>query len=334
MALSIFDTNHDVTPHIAAVVAALGAGGTVIRYINPLGTASEKTVKPPEARAIAAAGLRLGLVCEGWGGSPNFAHNDITAATGTRDGGFCANYAATVGAPAGAAIYFAVDTDATAAQIRDLVVPYFTAVRAAVAGRYRVGIYGCGAACRAVLTAGAADLAWLANATGWNGSKEFHASGDWNILQHLPATIAGIDTDPDETNPVHPDIGDFVPFSSSAPSAPTKETTPVTTTATPVPAPAATVHHFTFDIASIESALMAFQSFAPMLSAFLPLQLKPFVALLPVMTTLLDAGKALQASGGDSAAIATILSTHLHTVADQIKATIPTPVDIAGRSVG
>lgn len=225
--MGILDTNHDTMRHLEALRNTLGTGGTIIRYINPLGPMGEKTVKPAEARAISAAGLRLGLVCEGWGGAENFKHGDINAETGMRDGGFCANYAATLGAPPSAAIYFAVDTDCSPGQIRDLVLPYFAAVKKAVAGRFRIGVYGCGAVCDAVLVAWHAELAWLTNAMGWNGSRAFRDSKRWNILQHLPQNIAGIDTDPDEINPAHPNIGDFVPFAAAGSAPPPVQPMPV-----------------------------------------------------------------------------------------------------------
>lgn len=202
----IIDTNHDVTPHLDAL-KALGIK-TVIRYISPINPLGEKSVKPAEAHAIADAGLRLGLVCEGWG---DFAHQGINAAAGERDGGCCHDYAVAVGAPEGACIYFAVDVDANPSQIKNLVLPYFQAVQAAFQdGKYRVGVYGSGAVCAAVTDAGLAVLTWLSCSLGWDGSRDYLASKKWAIRQHVPATIAGIDTDPDEANG---DIGDFVPFS-------------------------------------------------------------------------------------------------------------------------
>src|SRR5579863_8465785 len=115
---SIIDTNHDVTPHLPALKAA--GVKSVIRYLSPINPKGEKCIKPAEAKAIAAAGLRLALVCEGWG---DFAHGGISAGAGQRDGEWCAQYAPTVGASAAACIYFAVDTDASPAQINKLVLP-------------------------------------------------------------------------------------------------------------------------------------------------------------------------------------------------------------------
>ena len=107
--------------------------------------------------------------------------------------------------PAGSAVYFAVDFDASAAEIRTAIIPYFRGVARAFAEDnglpvYRVGVYGSGAVCAAVLDAGLAELAWLSCSTGWSGSRAFLASGRWTLKQRLPALIAGLDADPDDAN--------------------------------------------------------------------------------------------------------------------------------------
>ncbi len=63
------------------------------------------TAKEAEAAAMAAAGMRLGLVNEGWG---DFAHGGISAAAGERDATVSLEYARGLGAAQpGAAVYFA-----------------------------------------------------------------------------------------------------------------------------------------------------------------------------------------------------------------------------------
>lgn len=206
--MSAIDTNHDVTGRLGRLEAA--GIKSIGRYINPSNPSGEKTVKAPEARAIAAAGMRLFLVCEGWGGADGFSHRDISAATGKRDAEFCLQYAPKVGAPSAACIYFAIDTDADDDQIKNLVLPYFQAISDAFAGSdYRMGVYGSGDVCSAVDDL--VDLTWLSCSLGWSGSRDYfnEKPTPWAIRQHPPQTIAGIDTDPDDTNG---DIGDFVPF--------------------------------------------------------------------------------------------------------------------------
>lgn len=214
--ISIIDTNMVTTKKLPALKVA--GIETAIRYINPLNRSGVKTVKEPEARALARAGLRLGLVCEGWGGAENFSHGDITAETGKRDGEFCRDYARVVGAPDGACVYFAIDTDASASQIQHLVLPYFRAVGEAMSGSgLLVGVYGSGAVCTALQDADLVDLAWLSQSMGWTGSRAYRDSTMWALLQGPVTTIAGLDTD---TNTANGMFGDFVPFGASEPPTP------------------------------------------------------------------------------------------------------------------
>jgi glycoside hydrolase-like protein len=210
---SILDTNVDTTLHLTVLKAA--GIKSVIRYLSPINPSGEKCIKPPEAHAIAAAELRLALVCEGWG---DFAHGAISAGAGERDGEFCARYATTVGAPDNAAVYFAIDVDANAAQIKKLVLPYFASIDAAfkaLAPNLRCGVYGSGAVCEAVMAAQLADFPWLSCSLGWSGSRAYFSSNKWALRQHVPATIAGIDCDPDDANG---DFGDFAPFAPASPA--------------------------------------------------------------------------------------------------------------------
>ena len=211
----IIDTNVDTTSHLPALKTA--GIKTIIRYLSPINPSGEKCIKPAEAQAIAAAGLRLSLVCEGWG---DFAHGAISAGAGERDGEWCARYAASVGAPDSAAMYFAVDTDANAAQIKKLVLPYFTSIDAAfksLAPNLRCGVYGSGAVCESVMAAQLADLPWLSCSLGWSSSRAYLASNKWVLRQHVPAIIAGIDCDPDDASG---DFGDFVPFAPASAASP------------------------------------------------------------------------------------------------------------------
>jgi Rv2525c-like, glycoside hydrolase-like domain len=206
----IIDTSRDVGPYLTRLKAR--GVRTVIRYLNPINPRGEKCVKPSEARQIAVAGLRLALVCEGWG---DFAHGAISAGAGERDGEWCAAYARTLGAPGAAAIFYAVDVDADDEQIRRLVIPYFEAIAARhgdAAVNYRRGVYGSGKVLTAVTEAGLAELAWLSCSLGWRGSRECVASNKWMLRQHAPTLLCGIDCDPNEANG---DFGDFVPFSNA-----------------------------------------------------------------------------------------------------------------------
>jgi hypothetical protein len=195
--------------HIAAKIDSLKAQGlkAAIVYISPINPAGDKTAKKPAIETILAAGVDVGFVCEGWGGSNNFAHHDINGPAGTRDGAMCGHWLDQLGAPDGTAVYPTVDNDASAKQILQLCMPYFRAFRAALPKKYRMGCYGCGALLEALDSEKLIDFRWLSNAMGWNGSRSYRDSKQWDILQHLETRVAGIDVDPDELNPRTTDFG-------------------------------------------------------------------------------------------------------------------------------
>jgi hypothetical protein len=199
---AVIDTDCDVTDELPALRAA---GVTTIgRYLDRLGPDEEKVVKPAEARAIAAAGLRLFLVFE-IGGRPS------GGAQGHLDGRWSARYMPTIGAPAGAAVYYAVDYDAQADDMPGILSAFATFHAGVVAAGYRVGVYGSGDVCAAVTAARFATLSWLSGSVDWSGSQSYAASRQWALLQHTPQTLCGIGCDPDVANG---DFGDFVPFSA------------------------------------------------------------------------------------------------------------------------
>ena len=183
---------------------------TVIRYYS---RSAWKRLTPPEAVALARAGIGLAVVYQN---RQNRAA-DFTAQTGSAAGRDAADYAANViYQPAGSALYFAVDFDASKAEVDRSVAPYFEAVRAALSAAqaaggplYRLGVYGSGRTCRMLLERGAAELAWLTQPTGWAEYDRFRDSGDWHLLQRAATTVCGLPCDPDETNPQRPDFGAF-----------------------------------------------------------------------------------------------------------------------------
>lgn len=195
--------------HVAAQIAPLKAQGlkAVILYISPINMAGVKTAKMASIQTILAAGIDVGFVCEGWGGSSNFAHHDINAVCGTRDGAACGHWLDQLGAPGGTAVYPAVDNDATPNAIAHLCMPYFHAFREALPEKYRMGVYGCGALIAALDDAHLIDYRWLSNAMGWSGSRAYRDSKKWDILQGLATRVQGIDIDPDQLNPAKTDFG-------------------------------------------------------------------------------------------------------------------------------
>ncbi|MDO9075403.1 MAG: DUF1906 domain-containing protein [Rubrivivax sp.] len=155
----------------------------VIRYHSRTTVQPEKRLGPREAALLARAGLSLGTVYQDRAQQAA----DFGAARGEVDGISALIYAGQVGQPPGSAVYFAVDTDFSAAQIREFVLPYFIAIanvfsRAGGGTPYlKIGVYGSGLACRLVGQLPFAAFRWLAEATGW---RESAAYADWHVKQH------------------------------------------------------------------------------------------------------------------------------------------------------
>lgn len=205
MAVEIFDTPNDVTKKLPALVKA--GAKTAIRYISSINPSGEKCIKKPEAEAIGNAGLTLGIVHEGWGGANG---RGISAQDGHRDGPWSVRYMPSIGAGRSAVVYFAVDTDESAAAIKSQVLPYFSAIKEAFDGsQYAVGVYGSGSVLSAVTSAGFATYTWLSCSKGWAGYKDWLKKA--NLIQYTPVKLLGLDVDPDIMNSA---FGDFVPFAA------------------------------------------------------------------------------------------------------------------------
>jgi len=198
------DTTDELTRH----ARALKAQGIdfVLRYYSH---SAAKNLSLGEARALCAAGLRIGVVWETSGTHVGY----FTRAQGLADGA-CAFRTASeaIGQPHGSAIYFAVDYDPTQADIDGAIADYFTGVHAAlyVAGEgvlpYEVGVYGSGLCCGTLVESGAAKYSWLAQSTVYAGTRQYAEQKLYNLIQTREARILGADgiilaIDPDATHP-------------------------------------------------------------------------------------------------------------------------------------
>jgi len=194
-------TGFDTTADCSMLAGQIKAAGLdfVGRYLSQN---AHKAIGAAEAKALRAAGLAIVLVYEDGPTSASY----FSADRGTRDGMRAMQQASLIGAPAGTILYFAVDFDASSAEVANAVTPYFQSVNAAISNpgadqpRYRVGVYGSGAVCMALIEAGLAVKGWRACSRGWRGFSDFP---DAAINQSLPATRVGLSVDPDEAN------GDF-----------------------------------------------------------------------------------------------------------------------------
>lgn len=206
----IVDVSSACGPHASDLVA--DGVRTVIRYYSRDTGLPAKRLSSDEAKQLTRAGLRIGVVHEARRGD---LITSFSEALGRLDGAYARTYGATViGQPAGSTIYFGADVDANSAQIKTAIIPYFSGVAAAFAAAtaepaYAIGVYGSGATCAAVLDAGLAQMAWLAQSRGWAGYSAFLKSGRWNLCQGLSATVGGVPCDPNQANPDGREIGDF-----------------------------------------------------------------------------------------------------------------------------
>lgn len=137
--------------------AAVRRAGYVLvaRYVGDAG--NPKCLTADEARALRRAGLDVVLVFERDAARPLDG-----AAAGADDGRAAKLHADLLGAPAGTAIYAAVDFDVSARQM-PTVLAYLTSFRRAVAP-HPAGVYGGYATLDAVVEHAAADYLWQAGA--------------------------------------------------------------------------------------------------------------------------------------------------------------------------
>ncbi|MZQ81783.1 DUF1906 domain-containing protein [Paenibacillus sp. 5J-6] len=175
------------TPLTAQTAAAFVKDGYsfVARYLVPSGY---KALTKSEAQRISQAGLEIVSVFETTASRALGGRN-----AGLADGATAVQVAHQLGQPAGSCIYFAVDFDATSAQMAT-VVAYIRAASEATP-EYTTGVYGSYAVMEAVKKAGACSRFWQTYA--WSGGKK---STFINIYQYLnDVSENGIQIDHDES---------------------------------------------------------------------------------------------------------------------------------------
>ena len=128
----------------------------------------------------------------------------FTEANAELDANAALTDAAVLNMPTNAAIYFAVDFDASAAEINNYIIPYFNKIADVFAinnSTYRIGVYGSGSVCKAIKdTNGIADLTFLCGSTGYRGTSSYNGLTRFDVRQNAPSTtLGGINIDYDET---------------------------------------------------------------------------------------------------------------------------------------
>lgn len=211
--MSIIDTPFNTESSISCLLSQ--GVRTVIRYYNFSNSRKlpQKRMELAEAQALASHGIQIVVTFQ----QRQDRAEDFSEQMGFTAGRHAYRYAqGDIGQPAGSAIYFSVDFDARASEIRDNVVPYFEGVKRAfeqeggAAPAYRVGAYGSGLVCSTLTQRGLIELTWLAMSRGFQGTREALRAGEFHLAQRGPAiTLCRLGVDFNDPNPERPDFGAF-----------------------------------------------------------------------------------------------------------------------------
>jgi kumamolisin len=180
MAANALDADTNVTGALASIVSA--GYVAVGRYYS---SNAAKRLTAGEAAAISAAGLKIFTVFE------DSASPALNYESGVHDAQIALQQAHAVNQPAGSAIYFALDSELDTPAL-DGVRQYFSGIKDTIAGAFKLGVYGDGVVCQALLDDGTCTYTWLSASRGFPGSRPFYAGGRWSLAQ-----------DPDINQPFH-----------------------------------------------------------------------------------------------------------------------------------
>ena len=176
---------------IDATLAAIRESGDDIRFIGRYycrdkdGT-SKKLLRRNEAEKIHAAGFKIFSIYQDANNNAScFAINEAE-----KDANAAYNKAHDAGQKDGTPIYFAVDFDPTATEIRDVIVPYFRRIKeifeTTYSNRYTVGVYGSGAVCQKIKQEQRiATHSWLAQSTGYTGTAAYNRPDLYDLKQGM-----------------------------------------------------------------------------------------------------------------------------------------------------
>ena len=199
----------------AKAVALVQAGTNLVgRYYFSVRSQAKTKLTFEEAQALSQHGLRLIAIYEDVADDIDY----FTSSQGQTQGYEAYSYAKnTMHQPAGSAIYFAVDFDATNTEISGGVNDYFAGIEQGFAQAsggspvYDIGVYGSGLCCQWLTThRPAVKYTFLAASPGWAG---FAGYKDWSIKQGFMTTsVAGFKVDPK-----HPDQNEAEMLTTAGP---------------------------------------------------------------------------------------------------------------------
>ncbi|KAH7098838.1 peptidoglycan binding domain-containing protein [Auriculariales sp. MPI-PUGE-AT-0066] len=180
------------------VTAARGAllysqGYRVVgRYLsNVPGSTFNKKIQPGELSDIFNAGLRVFPIFQTYGENITY----FTNAQGKQDAREAVDASLLYGFSRGTPIYFAVDMDATDADIDNGIIPYFQGINLEMSylgNKYKIGSYASRNPCTRLYKAGLADLCFSSDMSfGYSGNLGYGLSPNWAFSQFAGANITG-----------------------------------------------------------------------------------------------------------------------------------------------
>ncbi len=163
------------------------------RYLTNASKGFDKAMTREEAEIILASGMNFFPIYQTAGTSYSY----FTAERGTEDAVKAMDAAFKLGLPKGTVIYFAVDFDATRAQINGNILTYFKKISERMnSGYYKVGVYGSRGVCRTVSEKGYADFSFVSSLSSAHyGNSGFKMPENWTFNQFMETTVKGFGID-------------------------------------------------------------------------------------------------------------------------------------------
>ncbi|GAT69155.1 putative peptidoglycan binding domain protein [Planomonospora sphaerica] len=180
----------------ARAKALYAAGYRVIgRYLDerPSGNPLNKQIQPGELQVIFQNKLKVFPISQYYGGEVGY----FTYQQGYTDAVGAHTAAVRYGFDSGTVIYFAVDYDATQAEIESNIVPYFRGVVSGLVSkgkRYVHGVYGSRNVCAQVTKATLARWSFVSGmSTGFSGNMGYPLPENWSFNQIQTLTVGSGD---------------------------------------------------------------------------------------------------------------------------------------------
>ena len=158
--------------------------GFVGRYYSTTTQQSQKRITKAEALALSHAGIDIVVFYQ----DRMNQIADFSTSKGTNGGKAALGYASDLGQPHGSTIYFSADFDPSHSQILGPIKDYFAAVNQVFADAgspFKIGVYSSGLACRLLKEANLVEHTCLSQSGGFNETKAYRASNQWNVLQTI-----------------------------------------------------------------------------------------------------------------------------------------------------